>query len=113
MPLLQVDHHPAVLLRVAQAVDARDRGDDDHILARHQGGGGSQAQALDLLVDVGLFFDVQVVAGDVGFRLVVIVVGDEVFDRVLGEELLELGVQLGSQGLVVRHHQRRASAAGR
>ena len=74
---------------------------------RHQRGGGRQAQALDLLVDLGVFLDVQVVARHIGFRLVVIVVGDEVLDRVLGEELLELGVELGCQGLVVRHDQRR------
>jgi hypothetical protein len=91
----------------AQAVDARDRGDDDDILARDQRGGGGQAQALDFLVNLGLFFDVQVVARDVGLGLVVIVVRDEVLDRVFGEEILELGIQLGGQGLVVRHDQGR------
>ena len=45
--------------------------------------------------------------GHVGFRLVVIVVGDKIGDRVLREELLELGIQLGRQGLVVGHDQGR------
>ena len=43
--------------------------------------------------------------GDIGLGLVVVVVGDEVLHRVVGEELLELGAQLGGQGLVVGQHQ--------
>ena len=43
--------------------------------------------------------------GDVGLRLVVVVVGDEILHRVIGEELPELGAQLGGQGLVVGQHQ--------
>ena len=63
--------------------------------------GGGVAQLVDLLVDVGVLFDVGVGAGDVGLRLVVVVVADEVLDGVLGEELLELAVELGGEGLVV------------
>ena len=37
-----------------------------------------------LMVD--FFFDEEVAGGDVGFGLVVVVVGDEVFDGVVGEE---------------------------
>ena len=43
--------------------------------------------------------------GDIGLGLVVVVVGDEIFHRVVGEKLLELGAQLGSQGLIVGQHQ--------
>src|SRR5262249_28269167 len=39
---------------------------------------------------------------------VVVVVADEVLDRVVREELLELAVELGSERLVVRDDQRRA-----
>ena len=46
-------------------------------------------------------------ARDIGLRLVVVVIRHEVFDGVFWEEILELGVQLGCQGLVVRHHQGR------
>ena len=45
---------------------------------------------------------------DVGFGLVVVVVGDEVFDGVVGEEVLELLVELGGEGLVVGEDQRGA-----
>ena len=43
--------------------------------------------------------------GDIGLGLVVVVVGDEILHRVVGKELLELGAELGGQGLVVGQHQ--------
>ena len=65
-------------------------------------------QPVDLLVDVRLFLDVGVGPWDVRLRLVVVVVGDEVLDRVLREELLELRRELRRQRLVVHDHQGRA-----
>jgi hypothetical protein len=41
-------------------------------------------------------------ARDVGFRLVVVVVGDEILDRVVREEVLELAVELRGERLVRR-----------
>ena len=74
--------------------------------------GGGVAQLVDLLVDVGVLLDVHVLGGHVGLRLVVVVVAYEVLYGVAGEELLELGVELGGQRLVVAHHQRGAAQAG-
>ena len=51
--------------------------------------------------------DVGVGARDVGLGLVVVVVRDEVFHRVVGEEALELAVELRRQRLVGREDQRR------
>ena len=62
-------------------------------------------ELVDLVVDVGLFLDVEVAAGHVGLGLVVVVVGDEVLDGVVGEEVAELLHQLGCQRLVRRDHQ--------
>ena len=59
------------------------------------------AQLVELLVDVGVFLYIEVGSRDVGFRLVVVVVADEVLDGVLGEEFLELGRQLRRERLVV------------
>ena len=107
LALLEVDDHLAVGFRRSEAVDARDRGDDQHVAPGKQRGGGRQAQPLDLLVGLGFFLDVEVLARDVRLRLVVVVVGDEILDRVLGEEIPELGVILGGKGLVVRDHEGR------
>ena len=59
------------------------------------------------LID-GFLLDIGVGARDVGLGLVVVVVGDEILDRVVGEEDLELAVELGGERLVGREDQRRA-----
>ena len=66
------------------------------------------AQPVDLLVDGRVLLDVEVLAGDVGLGLVVVVVGDEVLDRVVREERPELVAQLRGERLVVGDHERRA-----
>ncbi len=101
-----------VLHRVAQAVDGAHRGDDDHVLALHQAGRGAEPQPLDVLVDRRVLLDVHVGGRDVGLGLVVVVVGNEVLDGVAGQELPQLAVELGGEGLVVGQDQRRAAVAG-
>ena len=86
----------------------RHRGDDDDVVALQQRPRRRVAHAVDLLVDRAVLLDVGVGARDVGLGLVVVVVGDEVLDRVVREEALELAVELGGQGLVGRQDQRRA-----
>ena len=54
-----------------------------------------------------VLLDVEVGLRDVGLGLVVVVVGDEVLDRVLGEELAELVAELRRERLVVGDHERR------
>ncbi len=110
--LAQAYLHLLVRLGRADAVDARDRGDDDGVAPGQKAPGGGVAELVDLVVDRGVLFDEGVGGGDVGFRLVVIVVGDEVLDRVVGEELLELAVELGGQGFVGGEHEGGAVAAG-
>ena len=68
---------------------------------------GREPQALDFLVDAGILFDEGVGARDVGLRLVVIEVADEILDGVVREKALELGVELGGEGFVVGDDQRR------
>ena len=50
----------------------------------------------------GVLFYVGVGAWHIGFGLVVVVVADEVLHRVVGEEALELAIELGGQRLVRR-----------
>ena len=100
--------HRRIGLDRADAVDAGDRGDDDDVVALEQGAGGGVPHAVDLLVDRALLLDIGVGARHVGLGLVVIVVRDEVFHGVVGEEALELAVELRRQRLVGRQDQRRA-----
>ena len=107
-----MDHHALVVAGRAEAVDARDAGDDDDVLAADQGAGRGQAQAVEVLVDERVLLDVDVALRDVGLGLVVVVVADEVVDGVAREEAAELLVELGRQGLVVRQHQGRLAELG-
>ena len=87
---------------VADAVEAGDGGyDDDVAPAAHQGAGGTDPELVDLLVDAQVLFNIGVRRRDVGLGLIVVVVGDEVFDGVAGEEGFHLAVELGREGLVV------------
>ncbi len=103
----QVQHHGQVGGRVAQAVNGGDRGHDERVVALQQRLGGGQAHLLDVVVDGGVLLDEGVRGGNVGLRLIIIVVGDEVLYRVVREELPELPVELGRQRLVGRHDQGR------
>jgi hypothetical protein len=47
-------------------------------------------ELVNLIIDFGVFFDVRIGLRQVGFRLIVVVVANEVLYRVAGEELLEL-----------------------
>ena len=107
VPDLEQLHLLPVELRGADPVDAGDRGDDDHVVAGEQRGGRRVPQAVDLVVDRGVLLDVEILRRDVGLGLVVVVVGDEVLDGVVREELPELVAELRRQRLVVGDHQRR------
>ncbi|SIK18859.1 Uncharacterised protein [Mycobacteroides abscessus subsp. abscessus] len=106
LPLVEGDHAVDVLLGGAETVDARDGRDDDDVAAGEQRVRRRVPQPLDLVVDRRVLLDEGVGLRDVRFRLVVVVVGDEVLDRVVGQELAELVGQLGGEGLVRRHDER-------
>ena len=60
---------------------------------------------LDLLVDRGVLLDIGVGLRDVGLGLIVVVVRDEVDDRVVGEHLAHLAGDLGGESLVRLHDE--------
>ena len=101
----QGHHHGREILRLTQPVDAGHGGHHDHVPPLQQGGGGRQAQPADLLVDGRVLLNEGISVGDIGLGLIVVVVGDKVLHRVVGEELPELRAQLGGQRLVVGQHQ--------
>ncbi len=97
---LQLEGHRRVGLDRADTVDAGHRGDDDDVVAFEQGARGGVAHPVDLLVDRGFLLDIGVCARNVGFRLVIVVVRDEIFDGVVREEASELAIKLGGERLV-------------
>ena len=63
---------------------------------------------IDLVVDHRVLFNVHILAGNIGFRLIIIVVRNKIFHRVVREKLAEFGTKLRGQRFIVRQHQRRA-----
>ena len=108
----EIGDHRGVVLDGADAVDARDRGDDDDVVAFEQGAGRRVAHPVDLLVDGRFLLDIGVGTRDVGLGLVVVVIGDEILDGVVREEGLELAIELGGQRLVGRKDEGRAVGLG-
>ena len=49
---------------------------------------------------------------DVGFGLIVVVVGDEVFDGIVGKERFKFGVELRGEGFVVAENECGAAVKG-
>ncbi len=102
---LQAEGHGGIGLDRADTVDARHRRHDDHVVALDQRAGRRVAHAVDLLVHRAILLDIGVGARDIGLGLVVIVIGDEILDRVVREEALELAIELGGERLVGGEHE--------
>src|SRR5579859_6159830 len=106
--LFEHDQHAVVGVRRAEAVNAANGGHDDDVAAFEERAGGAHAEFVELVVDGRFFFDVNISSGDVGFRLVKIVIADEIFDGVFGKKCLELVIKLSRKRFVVRENERRA-----
>jgi hypothetical protein len=102
----QRQNHLVVFVGITDTVDRRDGGHDDDVAPLHQRFGARQAHLLDVLVDRRVLFDEQVALRHVGFGLVIIVVRNEILDRVLREEFAELRIQLGRQRFIRRKNDR-------
>ena len=106
-PGFHENQHAVIGFRRTQSVNAGNAGDDHHVPALEQGMGRGVAHFVDFVVDGRVFFDIRVGIGEIRFRLVVVVIADEITHRVFGEKGFELAVQLGRQGFIVRQDQRR------
>ena len=76
--------HGGIGLDIADAIDAGDGCDDDHIIALQQRACRRVAHPVDLLVDRALLLDIGVGSRHIGFGLVVIVIGNGILDRIVG-----------------------------
>src|SRR5690606_34542779 len=83
------------IFRIAHTVDTTyGRNHNDIPPARHQSRRGAETEFLNLVIDGQILFDIGVGRSDVRFRLVIVVIGNEVIDGIFGEKLLELTVKL-------------------
>jgi len=110
--LAQVEDHAVVIDRVADAVD-RGHGAHDHYVAPlQQALGGRKPHLFDVFVDRRILLDEQIARRNVGFRLVVVVIGNEILHGIVREELPKFRIELRRQCLVRRQDQRRPPQPG-
>ena len=64
------------------------------------------AELVDFIVNIHGLFNVGIRGGDVGLRLIVVIIGDEVFHGGVREKLAEFRAELCRQGFVVRDDER-------
>ena len=86
LALFQHEQHAVVGLGRTETVNAAHAGHDDAVAPLEKRPRRREPQLIQLVVDGGFFFDVDVARWNVRFRLVIIVVADEVLDRVRREE---------------------------
>ena len=98
----EAERHIAIGFGCANTINAADRRDDDDVTTLKQAARCAVPHAVDVLVDGAFFFNEGVGAWDVGLGLVIVVVTDEIFDRIVWEEFFHFAIQLGRQGFVVR-----------
>ena len=88
----QRNHHVLIIHRASQTIDTGYTGDNDHIPTLGKRHCSRKPKLVNLIVDRGIFGDVSVRRGNVGFGLVVIVVAHEIFDCVIREKFFELSI---------------------
>ena len=100
----QSHDHAVIALGLANAVNSRYGGHNDHVATFHQTLGARQSHLLDVLVDGGVFFNEQIALRHIGLGLVVVVIADEILNCVFGKELSKFRVKLSRQSFVRRKH---------
>ena len=109
----QLDRRGMEVLGIADPVYARHaRYDDDVVTAAQQRRSGAEPHFLDPFVDRQILFDKSVRRRQVSLGLVIVVIRDEIFDRILRKEVFELAVELRRKRFVMAHDQRRLIQRG-
>ena len=105
--LVDIRCQARIVLGRANAVDTRNRCNDDYVTSRKQRGGRLMAQHLDLLVNRGVLLDIRITLRHIRFGLIVVVVRHKIDHGVVGKEFLELARELGGKCFIGSHDQRR------
>ena len=104
---LQPNEHLPIPIGASDAVDATHRRHDDRIATAQERARGRMTHAVDGVIDDGVLLDISIGRRNVRFRLIVVVIADEVLHRIVREELFHFAIELRCECLVRRHDERR------
>ena len=91
---LELNNLIPVFLGGTEAIDTGYAGNDNNIPSGPEGIGGRVPHPVDLFINGRVFLDITIGRGEIGFRLIVVVITDKILHRVLGEELRKLSIEL-------------------
>jgi len=95
-----------VFFGITQPVDTGNGSDYQDVPPVKESTGGGMTEFIYFLIDFRFLFYIEVPVRDISFRLVVVVIADEIFDGIVREKFLEFLVKLGGEGLVVADNER-------
>ena len=101
------NNHLHVVLRASDSIDTRNTGNHNDIVPLTQCRSRGKPQLINLIVPRRVLRNIRIRRRHVSLRLVVVVVGDKVFDAVFREIFFEFSVKLRRQRLIVRNNQSR------
>ena len=85
----QRDHHTLIVNRVSKSIQATYRRHNNDISAFKQRRGCAVSQTVNFLIDCGIFLNIGICVGNIRLRLIVIIVGYKILNRIIGEEFPE------------------------
>src|SRR3989344_1792717 len=62
-------------------------------------------KTINLLIDHGVLLNASVGSRDIGLRLIIIVIGNKIVNRVIGKKIFILLCELGSQSFIMSNNQ--------
>src|SRR5688572_27543538 len=97
LSLVDADDAIFVICGIAHTINAAyGRYNNDIPAAAEQTAGGSQAQFIQFIIDAEIFLNIYIANGHIGFRLIVVIIGNKILYGVIREEMAEFAVKLGN-----------------
>ena len=101
-------HHSSVIYRVAESIDAGNGSNDYYVASFGKSCGCGMAEPFDFVVYVACFFNISIGGSNICFRLIIIIIGNEIFNAVFGKKLFEFAAKLGGKSFVMGKNNGRA-----
>jgi hypothetical protein len=92
--------HAAIFPGRTEAIDTGYTGHNDYVSPLQEGTGCGMAQAVYGVVYRGVFCDIGIGLRYIGFRLIIVIIADEVLHGIFGKKLFEFIEELAGQGLI-------------
>src|SRR5690554_4145882 len=98
--------HIAIHFGHTQTIDAGNGCDYDDVSPFHEAVGSSESEAVYFVVYGGVLFYVEIARRDVGFWLIIIIIGEKVFDSIVWKKTFIFTIELSGECFIVATNKR-------